>query len=236
MSFKYQNIFFDLDHTLWDYDANSKLTLNEMFEEFDLPYVGLSSSKAFHDEFIRINEDLWAKYNVGKISKFYLRDERFRLVFEAAGADMELVEEDLLMQFNKTYLRQCPHKPKLIDGAKEILAYLKPNYRLHIITNGFEEIQTIKLQSGGIDHFFEKIITSEKAGFKKPFSGMFRYAMKHCKAEPDTSIMIGDNLNTDIKGARGYDIDQVFFNPERVRHDEDVTHEITHLAQLENIL
>ncbi len=236
MPLEIDHIFFDLDHTLWDYDANARLTLNDLFDHYNLTQFEISSSPHFFDCFLKINDALWSDYNLGKISKFYLRDERFRLVFESAGADMDLVTDKLLKDFNRDYLKLCPYKEKLIDGALEVLSYLEGKYRLNIITNGFEEIQTVKLKSAGIVHYFDKVITSEKAGFKKPFSGIFRYAMKHCQAIPERSIMIGDNLQTDIKGARDFGMAHAFFNPAKISHDHLVSHEIDHLRELKNIL
>ncbi|MGL1887564.1 MAG: YjjG family noncanonical pyrimidine nucleotidase [Reichenbachiella sp.] len=236
MNKTYQSIFFDLDHTLWDYDANAKLTLLELFDQYELDAVGIESAEVFTRHFFEVNEDLWAKYNVGAIDKFYLRNERFRLVFEASGAIMKLVSQELFKSLNKSFLKTCSQKSKLMVGAKEILEDLHGRYPMYIITNGFEEVQSIKMESSGIHHYFEKIITSEKAGFKKPMAGIFTYAMKWCKADPEQSIMIGDNLNADIKGARDFGIDQVYYNPMGKTHDATVTHEITELLQLRKIL
>lgn len=233
---KYKTIFFDLDHTLWDYDANAYDTLIDMYSKFELGSLGIQNPEYFVKMFFEINEDLWAKYNVGEIDKFYLRNERFRLVFEAAEGIMKLVSPQLLKEFNRMYLRTCPQKGKLIAGAKEVLDVLHTRYNLHIITNGFEEIQSTKLEASGISKYFDKIITSEKAGFKKPMAGIYTYALKWSKANLDDAIMIGDNLNTDIKGARDYGMDQVYFNPKVEQHDAQVTHEISTLNQLLEIL
>ncbi|MFY0628306.1 MAG: YjjG family noncanonical pyrimidine nucleotidase [Reichenbachiella sp.] len=232
----YSHIFFDLDHTLWDYDKNAEITLSDLFDKYELKVHGVSSIKAFLASFMAVNEDLWSSFNGGKIDKFYLRNERFRLVFEAAGANMEDVSEQTLKDFNRDFLRSCPKKGNLMKGVREILEYLKPRYQLNIITNGFEEVQSTKLESAGIHHYFDKVITSEKAGFKKPFAGIFYYAMKHCNAQKEHSIMIGDNLFTDIKGARDYEIDQVFYNPNKVIHKEAITYEITMIDELKEIL
>lgn len=233
---KYKTLFFDLDHTLWDYDANAHDTLVEMYKAFDLESLGIHDMDRFIRAFFEINEDLWAKYNIGEIDKFYLRNERFRLVFEASGCIMKLTSPELLKEFNKTYLRTCPQKSKLMPQATEVLDSLQSKYDLHIITNGFEEIQSTKLTQSGIIDYFGKIITSEKAGFKKPMAGIFTYALKWTKASVEDSIMIGDNLGADIKGARDFGMDQIYFNPNENKHSEEVTHEVSSLNQLLEIL
>lgn len=236
MSFGYKYIFFDLDHTLWDHDANSAETLAELYEKYSLRDLGIVSSNTLFQKFVQINNLLWPKYNAGEIDKFYLRNERFKLIFEATGLHKDSIDPQLVMDFNNDYLRECPTKPILIDGAFEVLKYLETKYALFIITNGFEEIQGIKMKSSGIAPFFDQVITSENAGFKKPNAGIFQYAMKHCKAEKEDSIMIGDNMQADILGAQDYGIDQVFFNPKKEIHSHAVTYEIAALKELVSIL
>lgn len=233
---KYTHIFFDLDHTLWDYDSNAEDTLKDLYARFDLADLGITSSARLINDFFEVNEGLWDQYNKGKIDKFFLRNERFKMVFKSAGAIMNLVSDDLLSQFNEKYLAECPHKSKLMPGAIEVLEYLSGDYKMHLITNGFEEVQTIKIQKSGIAGYFDQMITSEKAGHKKPMKGIFTYAMKHTGAELDKSILIGDNLGTDIKGAMEFGMDQVFFNPKNSDHEVDVQHEISQLLDLKAIL
>jgi len=233
---KYRHIFFDLDHTLWDYDANAIETLEDLYERFELSGLGIVSKEKFTSTFLEVNDSLWEQYNVGAIDKFFLRNERFRLVFEAADAVMKLVSNELLKSVNEKYLAESPQRKKLIAGAQEILEYLSNSYAMHLITNGFEEIQFIKIEKAGIAGYFDKIITSEKAGFKKPFPGIFTYALKHTGALVSDSIMIGDNLSTDIKGARDFGMDHVFFNPHLQNHQIHATYEINDLRELKNIL
>ncbi|UXP33624.1 YjjG family noncanonical pyrimidine nucleotidase [Reichenbachiella agarivorans] len=232
MSKPYKYIFFDLDHTLWDFDSNSSEVLRELYFTYDLGKYGIESADLFLERFVQTNNALWAKYNVGEIDKFYLRNQRFRLVFEDAGAIMTLVEEMFLKEFNKQFLHHSPRKSKLMDGAIEVLEALHGHYKMFIITNGFEEVQSIKMAHSKIDHYFDRIITSEKAGFKKPFAGIFNYAMKWTGANPEESIMIGDNLEADIKGARDYGMDQIYYNPAGIAHNESVTHEIKNLTEI----
>ncbi len=134
------------------------------------------------------------------------------------------------------YLEICPTQPHVIPHAHEILSYLKDKYTLHIITNGFDDVQHQKLYSAGIHHYFDQIITSDKSGSRKPQRSIFEYALAAAGASEECSIMIGDNLGTDIIGAREASIDQVYFNASRSKHSEPVTYEIQHLAELRNIL
>ncbi|MEO9965241.1 MAG: YjjG family noncanonical pyrimidine nucleotidase [Reichenbachiella sp.] len=232
----YKHLFFDLDHTLWDYDANASETLIEIYQNFDMSKYGVTDPERFRDIFFQENDKLWAALNVGKIDKFYLRNNRFRIVMEAANADMSGVNDDLLIELNNTFLTSCSRKKKVIDGAFELLDFCQDRFGLHIITNGFEDVQSIKLESSGLDKYFDKVITSEKAGHKKPNPGIYTYALKHSGAELDHSLMIGDNLNTDIKGAISFGMDQVYFNPAKIKHDEQVTREITQLSELMGLL
>jgi len=233
---KYKHLFFDLDHTLWDYDANAKDTLHELYHFYELDMYGISSETIFTDNFFKVNTDLWDKLDTGEINKFYLRNHRFRLVFESSAAIMKMVDEQLLVEVNKKFLAECPKKSKLVDGALDILNYIQGKYDMHIITNGFEEVQAIKMKHSGLDEYFDKIITSEKAGHKKPNGGIYQYALKHTSSILDDSVMIGDNLKTDIKGARMFGMDQIYFNPHGLAHDDQVTLEIEKLSELNLIL
>lgn len=232
----YKYLFFDLDHTLWDYDANAGETLNELYLSYELDNYGVASPLQFRDVFFHENSKLWKDMDAGKIDKFYLRNNRFRIVMEAAGANMDNVSDELLSDINTNFLRECSKKKQVIKGAFEVLDYCVGQYDMHIITNGFEEVQSIKLEHSGLDKYFDKIITSEKAGHKKPSEGIYKYALKHTGARLEQSLMIGDNLFTDIKGARDFGMDQVYFNPSGNTHVEEVTKEITELIQLLGLL
>ena len=225
-----------MDHTLWDYETNSKQTLTELYHRFDLESKGASGIDHFFDHFNRINGGLWEKYNVGGISQFYLRNSRFPLVFESIGINPKLCPEQVTKEFNECFLKECSQKPNLIKGTMEILDYLHPKYNLHIITNGFEEVQGLKLASSGIDHYFQELITSERAGAKKPNPDIYKFALKATGALVEESIMIGDNLKTDIQGAVDFGMDQVYYNPEKYVHQPELTHAIVHLSELKGIL
>lgn len=232
----YKYLFFDLDHTLWDYDSNAGETLIELYHRFALDKHGITDALTFRDVFFLENNKLWEDMDAGKIDKFYLRNNRFRIVMESAKADMQGISEDLLVDINSSFLKECSKKKKVVEGAFEVLEYCAGQYDMHIITNGFEEVQSIKMEHSGLDKYFDKVITSEKAGHKKPNEGIYKYALKHTGAQLEKSLMIGDNLNTDIKGARDFGMDQVYFNPLGVKHTEQVTVEITELMQLLSLL
>lgn len=229
---KYKTIFFDLDHTLWDYDTNSKETLTELYDLYKLHSKGVTSLEAFNSKFNEVNEGLWNLYDRGLIGSEVIREQRFKKILEP----FQIQDQTLIEQLSHDYLYACPRKGAMIPGAIDILEYLNDKYALTLITNGFEEIQGMKLRSGNITHYFDHIVTSQKAGHKKPAREIFDYALGLHQHEADEAIMIGDNLMTDIAGARNASVDSVFFNPYKKEHQEEVTHEITTLAELARIL
>lgn len=231
---KYKHIFFDLDHTLWDFDRNSSEVLGQLYDEHHLNSSGLFSKEALISQFRNVNHQLWAQYNCRSISKDQLRASRFPLVFSSLG----LQDARLSQIFSSAYLERCPQMPHIFPYVREVLDYLKKDkqYMLHILTNGFEEIQHLKLKAANISHYFESVITSDAAGYQKPEQGYFTYALSKTFCKCDESLMIGDNLETDIKGARNATIDQVYFNPERLAHQETITYEISCLSELFTIL
>ena len=232
----YQHVFFDLDHTIWDYETNARYTLLELYAKFELDQYGVSSGESFYGHFSKVNDELWSLFNVGKISKFELRDSRFRTTFERCGAIIPLIPTDLLRIIGGVFMKECSKKSAIVPGARETLDALHKKYALHIITNGFEETQSTKLESSELAHYFDHLITSEQASAKKPFKEIFQYAMRQTGASVESSIMIGDNLHTDINGARDFGMDQVYFNPDRVKHNVPVTHEVEKLQDLLAIL
>jgi len=229
---KYKHLFFDLDETLWDYKANAVDTLIELFEKFELGTKGDLTSDDFVTEFFRTNGELWGKFDKRQIEKDQIRRERFPLIFERLGVDAHQIVDSM----QKCFIHESPKKPKLIDYAAEILQALLKHYNMHIITNGFEEIQATKLKYSGLDIYFQEVITSERAHAQKPDPEIFLFALKTVNAKASESVMIGDNLVTDIQGARNVGMEQIFFNPCKITHDLDVTHEINHLFELSGIL
>ena len=229
----YKHLFFDLDRTLWDFEKNSHEVLCDLFVDFELQSKGIANNQLFIDTYKRINEQLWGLYRQNKITKERLRDERFLLTLEQFSVS-DLV---LASQMGRKYVELCPQKTHLFPFVHSVLASLKNNYQLHIITNGFEEVQYQKLKSNNLLDYFNVIITSEQAGYKKPNPDIFNYAFTKCRAHPKDSLMIGDDLVADIAGARQVGMNQVFFNPLSISHsDTAITHEISCLSQLSDLL
>ena len=228
----YRCIFFDLDHTLWDYETNSRETLRDLYDHFDLNRKGVHDFNSFNGAFKEVNEKLWDLYDRGVIDSQRIREERFMQVLEKFNVH----EEELSVNLSYEYLHKCPTRSNLMPHAIDTLQYLSGRYNLTVVTNGFEEIQQIKLSSGNLNQFFEHVITSQKAGYKKPAREIFEYALKANGVQPNEAIMVGDNLITDIGGARNASIDAAFFNPEEVDHDHDVDFEIRSLLELRDLL
>lgn len=228
----YQHVFFDLDHTLWDYDRNVTESLSELYELYKLQTLGIQTFELFFASFHHVNFQLWDSYNVGKIDKLNLRKERFPRIFAHAGGNAQLIP----LEFEEDFMSRTSSKPHVFPHAKEILTYLKAKYRLHVITNGFDESQAKKLKSSGLDQFFESVITSETTGYRKPDPRIFQHAMEQVSTSPELCLMVGDNPVSDILGAQQADIDQVFFNPEGKTIDLKPTYEIRHLQELQDLL
>jgi len=228
----YTCVFFDLDHTLWDYEKNSKETLHELYEEYGLNKAGVTDPGSFCEQFRKVNLDLWDLYDRELIDHAFIRKERFKRILEHFSAYNETLSEDL----SRDYLSRCPQKANLMPYAVEVLEYLSKRYKLTIVTNGFEEIQHVKIAAGKIGQYFQHVITSQKAGYRKPSPKIFEYALSANNVNCCDVVMIGDNLVTDISGARCSSIDTVFFNPEKLQHSGTADHEISCLSELKNIL
>ncbi len=192
-----KHIFFDLDDTLWDFQSNSERVLGELFHEFNLNKKLNSELSEFLKEYKRVNLLFWSLYGQGKIDKVYLREQRFRETFKKFNYDNE--SDNMLI--TRAYLSRAPKGSTLKEGCLDILNYLKPKHQLHIITNGFSEIQSVKIASGGIRDYFQHIIISEEHGLYKPDARIFRLAENLCGADPKECVMIGDNLENDVQGA-----------------------------------
>ncbi|WP_448519802.1 YjjG family noncanonical pyrimidine nucleotidase [Rhodoflexus sp.] len=227
----YTHLFFDLDHTLWDFERNSNETLAELYETYRLQQWGNFSAADFMSAFSMVNRQLWDLYNHSKIDQHTLREERFIRVWRKLGASGTPPP-----QLSDDYLAICPTKPHLLPHAHETLDYLSNRYRLHIITNGFDDIQQTKIRSAGIAHYFEVLVTSQNSGYKKPHRAIFDYALAQTGASTHDSAMIGDNLETDIGGAKALGLNTIFYNPEQVAHQTEVTLEISCLSELQRHL
>lgn len=226
---RYRHLFFDLDHTLWDFQGNSRAVLEELHAELDLAGLDIPLEE-FVPTYEEINEHLWGRYEAGDIDKAVLRVLRFRNTLLRFG-----VKDDRLARtLGTVYLERCPQRPGLNPGARALLEDLRPHYALHIITNGFHEVQRTKLQASGIDHLFTVVLSSEMAGAAKPDARIFQHALRTAGAQADESLMIGDNAVADISGARGAGIDQVHYAP--LGSALDATYRIAHFDELRVVL
>ncbi len=228
----YKHIFFDLDHTLWDFETNSKQALLQIYTEQNLIEKGVPVFDNFYNRYVPINDRYWARYHNQIVSKEKLRLGRFLDTLKEFGINDVALAETMA----QSYLDLSPKMTALFADAVDVLKYLQGKYTLHLITNGFVEVQWIKIENSGLKPFFEHIIVSEEVGTQKPDKAIFEIAMERAKTNAAESIMIGDNYNTDIVGARNAGMDQIFFNPKKKRKREPVTFEITTLIELKEIL
>jgi putative hydrolase of the HAD superfamily len=228
----YKHILFDLDHTLWDFDKNCAETLQELYVLHNMSRFGFDANQFFL-EYKILNTKMWREYNAGRITKKEIRDSRFELTFKALGLSDDMVPPDLSEQF----LNICPTKSNVFPHAHQVLEYLSgKKYSLHILTNGFSEIQQLKINASKLGNYFCEIINSESCGYLKPDKKIFDYTLNKINAHNKECVMIGDDLEADIIGAKNAGIDHIFFNPNKDVHDEEVTHEISCLSELLNIL
>lgn len=203
-------LFFDLDHTLWDFDRNSRETLSELLDEFT-PRIGKKIDfEEFFPHFRYIHKQLWRLYQQDQIEAQDIRNRRFRFAFD----EMNIENEAWVDEFGVAYLARCPLKPHLMDGALELLDFAKPIYKLHLITNGFAASQSLKMQHAGIKKYFSSVTTSESTGFKKPRPEIFEFALAQAKCEPEDALYIGDDYDVDILGASKSGLNTIWFNPE----------------------
>lgn len=231
MTRRYQCLFFDLDHTLWDYETNSADTLKEMFQLFNLESRELALAD-FQQKFREVNRYLWDLYDNGKIDSTEIRQNRFVLILQKLGVE----DKQLARELSVHYLSECPKKTALVPGALEVLKHTVQHYRLTVVTNGFDEIQRTKLTGSGLLPFFDHVVTSERAGHKKPAPEIFRFALHVNGVTNRDVLMIGDNPLTDIAGANRAAIDSVWFNPVKQNQTCNSLYEISHLSELHSLL
>jgi len=233
---KYKHLFFDLDHTLWDFEANSRQTLEELYHSMQLQSKGINDFDLFHKNYLVHNDKLWDRYRNGFIKVDELRWKRMWLTL----LDFKVANEPLAREMGVVFLDLLPTRKILFPYTIEILEYLvDKKYNLHLITNGFEKTQHSKLKNSGLDKYFAEVITSEASNSLKPHKEIFEYAFKKTGALSGESIMIGDTIEVDILGAVNAGIDQVHVNhltKEPVLVNEKLpTYTVYSLKELEEI-
>lgn len=219
---RYKHLFIDLDKTIWDFESNSRVTFREIYEKYQLKSHGVSHLHNFIEIYTGINDMLWGLYRENKIKKEILSIRRFELTLQEFGIDNLI----LATQIAEDYISLSPQKTILFPNSREALNYLKINYSLHIITNGFEEVQQKKLDVCDLRKYFTTITTSEEAGVKKPATRIFKLALEKAAANANESLMIGDDLEVDMAGARLIGMDTLFFNPQGHVHHDILDHEV----------
>ena len=230
---KYRNIFIDLDRTMWDVDQNSKECLSDIFADYALGCRGVSDFESFYGIYHDVNLHLWSLYREGKIEKEVLSVKRFHDSLLQFGID----DDELSHKMAREYIERSPRKTRLFPEVKETLDYLvAKDYHLHIITNGFNEVQLTKIKNSGLEPYFRSVITSEEARSRKPDRQIFQHAMQRTGAEAFNSLMIGDDHEVDIEGAQGVGMDQVFVDYPGGNSKLDATFYITAFDDLKSIL
>jgi putative hydrolase of the HAD superfamily len=229
---KYKHLFFDLDHTLWDFETNSRLALQELYTVMALEAKGVNSFDLFHKNYLAHNDKLWERYRNGYIKVDELRWKRMWLSL----LDFKIGDEKLAREMGNRFLDVLPTRQILFPYTVEILEYLtKKGYQLHLITNGFEQTQHKKLKNASLDKYFIHVITSEGSNSLKPHKEIFDYAFERTKALPFESIMIGDSIEVDVQGAINAGIDQVYVNHLQVEPSIQPTYTVSSLKELEQI-
>ncbi len=226
-----KDIFFDLDHTIWDFEKNASETLMELFDTYRFHSFGIGSAELFIDTYNRNNHRLWALYHHGKITKSELRETRFSDTFRELGIDPGWFPP----AFEEDYLQRCPQKTNLFPHAHETLGYLRERYTLHLISNGFGDAAETKVTRCDLKKYFSTIVISEVVGYHKPHPEIFHYAVGNAKTAIVDSVMIGDSLDADIRGAQHVGMDAIYFNPNKTDVPPDVKRSISELDELRQL-
>ena len=226
-----KHIFFDLDHTLWDYEKNSRETLLFLFTEHQIEKSYNITFENFIQTFETINYNLWHQYSLKKITREDLRRQRFHQTFN----HFNINQLELTKLWADDYLKITPYKTHLIDGAIDTLNYLKDRYNLHLITNGFKEVQYIKLDSSGLKTYFDHLIISEDHGYRKPNINIFRIAENLANTTKSECVIIGDNYEADILGALNAGWKAVYLSPTPLKQENEKTTRIEKLSELKQL-
>lgn len=232
LQMQYKNLFFDLDDTLWDIHRNGRECLKEIYLDYGYEKF-YPTFEAYYQVYMPHNFHLWGLYRQGEITKEVLIVERFLAPVRTFGIDDPVYAKNL----SDDFLERSTRKTQLIEGTMELLDYLKPKYRMHILSNGFREVQFKKIENSGLKPYFDKVILSEDAGINKPHAGIFTYALKNTNSRRDQTVMIGDSWDADILGAHRSRIAQIWFNPGgEAPADFEPSYTIQTLAEIKDIL
>ena len=228
---RFSYLFFDLDHTLWDYETNARKVLMDLYLHFELGQVIRHGHERFLEIYFKTNDGLWHDYNQGRITKEDIRNERFKLVLKNCGGS----DHSQALEMSDYFLDHCPRQSVVMPETKMTLNYLASKYRMSIITNGFDDVQEIKLKASGLNGYFEQVFTPETIGVKKPSPEIFEHALEVLGVTKEASLMIGDNPKTDILGAQNAGITPLLYNPTgRIKSECEL--EIKSLSELMTLL
>jgi len=235
MNRPYEHIIWDLDHTLWDFDTNSKETITELLHDFKLVGSPINNVSSFLVDYIRINRHCWDLYQMGKMDKATLRYTRFQQAFELHGVSVDSSRE-LSDEFCAEYVTRCPKKSALVEGTMDILEYLKEKgYKMCVMTNGFIEAQHVKMHVSGLNPYFNHVFISENLKAKKPDPKAYNAVLNALNTVVEKCIMIGDSASSDIQGAVNVGMDSIHFLP-KGKEETKATHSIEHLIEIKEIL
>ncbi|MFV5694836.1 YjjG family noncanonical pyrimidine nucleotidase [Flavobacterium sp. LB3P122] len=223
-----KDVFFDLDHTLWDFDRNSELTFETIFNRSH-PTI---ETAAFIEKYVPINQACWKLYQYDKITHAELRYNRLKHSFDELNYT---ISDEQIEDIAQEYIQRLPENNHLFDGTLEVLEYLNQKYKLHIITNGFAEVQFKKISNSNIGSYFQTITNSEMAGVKKPNPIIFEYALDLAKAKKESSVMIGDCIEADVHGALNAGLDAIFFNISNLKVEQNIK-QVNYLLELKKYL
>jgi putative hydrolase of the HAD superfamily len=228
----YKSLFFDFDDTLWDTYRNNKECLEELYADYHFERY-YTSFETFFEYYMSHNLALWRQYRMGEINRQTLITERFRHILIPTGVS----EAEAALRLNSDFLKRSSLKTYLLPGVSELLAYLKPSYKMYILSNGFRDVQCKKLNLAGLASYFDRVILSEDAGIQKPHKEIFDFALKNTNSRRRETLMIGDSWEADIAGARQAGIDQLWFNPQNLPPGDFIpTYTVRSLAAIQDIL
>jgi len=226
-----KHLIFDLDDTIWDFQKNSKETLLGLHQDYKLEDKGVSK-QTFLQTFKEVNGRLWDQFDEGLITRDVIREKRFHSVLDKLAIN----HNGEAIQMQDEFMQKCSTSPFLVEGALQVLQRFQSTHTFHILSNGFDEIQFVKLESSGVMHYFDKIITSGRAGFRKPQPEIFEFALHEIGVSKEECIMIGDNPVADIEGAYHFGMDQVYYNTHEKECAITPTFTIQNLNELLSIL